>query len=202
MKNNLNPPFSLFREYVKQLIDYGKKFIIIGNINVLGWKETFSYVKEDKMWTGYNPISNFNLRNGGIGKVGCRWYTNIETEKRRIPLDLYKRYSNEYPRYNCYDAIDVAKVSEIPMDYNGIMGVPLSFIDNYCPAQFEIIAVNNDTEELKKLGVKPLGKETIELMHRNGNHSHLTANMVQLYYIENGTFKRPFARILIRKRNA
>ena len=183
-------------------MDYGKKFIIVGNINALGWKETFPYIKGEMMWTGYNPITDFVTYSGENGKVGCRWYTNIDIEKRNNPIDLYKRYSNEYPRYANYDAIDVAKVSDIPMDYDGIMGVPLSFVDVYCPAQFEIIGVSTDTEQLKVLGGKPIGEDGIALMRAQGGKAHVTPNSVELYYIKDGIFKKPFVRIFIRKRTA
>ena len=140
MKNNFNPPFSLFREYVKQLMDYGKKFIIIGNMNVFVCKEIFPYFQKDELWFGTSHVKEFKTPCGEIQKFGniC-WYTNIQHKKRNTPIDLYKRYSNEYPKYDNYDAIEVSKVSDIPMDYNGIMGVPISFIDKYCPKQFEIL---------------------------------------------------------------
>lgn len=200
MKNNFNPPFSLFREYVKQLMDYGKKFIIIGNMNAIVYKETFPYAKEDKMWTGYNPISNFNLRNGGIGKVGCRWYTNIETEKRRIPLDLYKRYSNEYPKYDNYDAIEVSKVSDIPMDYDGVMGVPITFFDKYCPEQFEIIWRGGDIEwaENECDFYTPPTAENAEKYKKQDK----TWRIQNPYLLKNETAKVVYQRIFIRKRNA
>lgn len=195
-----NPPFSLFRNYVKQLMDYNKKFLIIGNINAVGWKETFPYIKDNLMWWGFNSITNFNTKNG-VEKVGCRWYTNIGHSKRNEEIDLYRKYdTSEYIKYENYDAIDCPKVSDIPIDYNGVIGVPISFLDTYCPNQFEIIGVNNDSNILKKLGVKPIGVNGIELMKSQGGTAHLTPNSVELYFIENGKFKKPFARLLIKKR--
>lgn len=155
-----NPPFSLFREYIKQLMDYNKKFIVIGNGNAVTYKEIFPYIKENKIWYGVTMYgcqqsvfvvpdttkdTNTKLRLcDGQMKYStiintAAWFTNIPHKKRNTPLDLYKRYSNEYPKYDNYNAIEVSKVSDIPMDYDGIMGVPISFLGKYCPEQFEIV---------------------------------------------------------------
>ena len=137
-----NPPFSLFREYVAQLMDYGKKFLIIGSMNAITYKEIFPYIKNNELWLGMNWIKDFVQPNGEIKKFGniC-WYTNIDHKKHNEPLDLYRKYdATAYPKYDNYDAIEVSKVSEIPMDYEGVMGVPITFLDKYCPSQFEIVA--------------------------------------------------------------
>ena len=149
-----NPPFSLFRQYVKQLMDYGKKFIIIGNNNALTYKEIFQLIKDNKIWLGINSNKTMEFSmpmsydkwdriegNRKYGKVpAISWFTNIENKKRTEPIDLYKRYSFEdYPKYDNFDAINVDKVADIPMDYDGIMGVPITFLNNYCPSQFTII---------------------------------------------------------------
>ena len=135
-----NPPFSLFREYIKQLMDYGKKFLVIGSMNAITYKEIFPYIKDNELWLGNQNVKEFRSPNGEIKKFGnILWYTNIQHKKRNTPLDLYKRYSNEYPKYDNYDAIEVSKVSDIPMDYDGVMGVPITFLDKYCPEQFEIV---------------------------------------------------------------
>lgn len=135
-----NPPFSLFREYIAQLMEYGKKFIIIGSQNAITYKEVFPFIKEDKLWLGVSPRSmEFILPNGEKGVVNACWFTNLEHNKRHRPLDLYKHYSNEYKHYDNYDAIEVSKVCDIPMDYDGVMGVPITFLDKYCPDQFEIV---------------------------------------------------------------
>ena len=150
-----NPPFSLFREYVKQLMEYGKKFIIVGNGNAVTYKEIFPLIKENKLWLGASKgiggKFEFIAPEGYEGKFvsvknGVRmaqvnnacWFTNIGHKKRNTPLDLYKRYSNEYKHYDNYDAID-SRTEEIPMDYNGVIGVPITFLDKYCPEQFEIV---------------------------------------------------------------
>lgn len=136
-----NPPFSLFREYVAQLMEYRKKFLIIGSMNAITYKEIFPYIKNNKLWLGMNWVKDFVQPNGEVKKFGniC-WYTNIGHSRRNTELDLYKKYStDEYPKYDNYGAIEVSKVTDIPMDYEGAMGVPITFLDKYCPTQFEIV---------------------------------------------------------------
>ena len=138
-----NPPFSLFREYVAQLIEYGKEFLIIGNKNAITYKEIFPLIKNNKLWLGLSSANEFRLPDGSITKQVnglTRRYTNLEHKKRHEPLILYKHYSaDEYPKYDNYDAINVNKVAEIPCDYEGVMGVPITFLDKYNPEQFEIL---------------------------------------------------------------
>lgn len=141
-----NPPFSLFREYVKQLMEFGKKFLVVGSMNAITYKEIFPYIKNNELWLGMTWIKEFIQPNKEIKKFGniC-WFTNLDNKKHNEPIDLYRKYSNEYyPKYDNYDAIEVSKVSEIPMDYNGVMGVPITFLDKYCPTQFEIVGLCND----------------------------------------------------------
>lgn len=149
-----NPPFSLFREYVAQLMEYHKKFLIIGNQNAITYKEIFPLLQENRMWLGYgfkggathfmsryeDTASGGEHKEGMIRVSGVVWFTNLETAKRREPLILYKSYSpEEYPHYDNYDAINVNKTADIPCDYYGVMGVPITFMDKYNPEQFEII---------------------------------------------------------------
>jgi len=150
-----NPPFSLFREYVNQLIEHGKKFLILGSMNAITYKEIFRHVMVDKIWLGVNngakkfgvpdDAEKFSdIQNGkkivNMGNVG--WYTNLDVAKRHENLVLYKRYSpDEYPRFDNYDAINVDKTKDIPANYAGVMGVPISFLDKYNPDQFEIIGL-------------------------------------------------------------
>lgn len=142
-----NPPFSLFREYVKQLMDYGKKFIIVGPMNAVTYKEIFPYIKNNQLWLGQNARGGSRKGNSlsfvgydGVTKdVSSWWFANVENDRHNTPLDLYKRYSNEYPKYDNYDAIEVGKSHDIPMDYDGVMGVPISFLMFHCPEQFEIV---------------------------------------------------------------
>lgn len=136
-----NPPFSLFREYVAQLIEYNKKFLIIGNQNAITYKAIFPLIKDGKLWLGYGHPKVFVQPDGEKKSFGniC-WFTNLDVSKRHDPIVLYKTYSpKEYPKYDNYDAINVDKVAEIPMDYMGVMGVPITFLDKHCPEQFEIL---------------------------------------------------------------
>ena len=144
-----NPPFSLFREYIAQLMEYGKKFLIIGNQNTIINKDIFPYIKNNELWLGVNLVKDFVQPNGEIKKFGnvC-WYTNIPHKKRIEELVLYKEYSAEkYPKYDNYDAIEVSRTENIPMDYEGVMGVPITFLNKYCPTQFEILGVTNNTKD-------------------------------------------------------
>lgn len=153
-----NPPFSLFREYVAQLIEYEKKFLIIGTQNAITYKEIFPLLKENKMWLGYgfkgaagHFISKYqdiatagDHREGMIRVSGVTWFTNLEHKKRHEELILYKEYNpekfpNEYPKYENYNAIEVSKTAEIPVNYDGVMGVPITFMNKYNPEQFELI---------------------------------------------------------------
>ena len=155
-----NPPFSLFREYVKQLVDFDKKFLIIGNINAITYKEIFPLIMQNKIWLGYGfrrdpqfkvpdnyeeRVTRFWIDESGqkwrsFGNM-C-WYTNLEHAKRNSPYEFFFRYKDNpehYPKYDNYDAIEVSKTSDIPEDYFGVMGVPITFLDKYCPDQFEIL---------------------------------------------------------------
>ncbi len=158
-----NPPFSLFREYVAQLVEHKKKFLIIGNVNAITYKECFQLIKENKMWLGVSihsgdrefrvpdsyPLeaAGFRVDNEGhkyIRVKGVRWFTNLDYEERHEKLVLYKNYSpKEYPKYDSYDAINIDKTADIPQDYAGAMGVPITFMDKYNPEQFEILSSND-----------------------------------------------------------
>jgi len=150
-----NPPFSLFREYVAQLIEYDKKFVIVGHQNAITYKEIFPLIKENKLWLGYgfkggaghfinehyeDYATATDRKEGMIRVSGVHWFTNLDLNKRHEDLILYKTYNKkEYPKYDNYDAIEVSKTKDIPMDYAGVMGVPITFMDKYNPDQFEII---------------------------------------------------------------
>lgn len=143
-----NPPFSLFREYVAQLMEYDKKFLIIGNKNAITYKEFFPLLKDNKVWIGYNTINEFDTPSGMTKKISglTRWFTNLDIQKRHEDLIMYKDYNSvDFPQYDGYAAIDVSKVSEIPQDYFGVMGVPITFLDKYNPQQFEIIGLDRYT---------------------------------------------------------
>lgn len=150
-----NPPFSLFREYIAQLIEYDKKFVIVGHQNALTYKEIFPLIKANKLWLGYgfkggaghfinehyeDYATATDRKEGMIRVSGVVWYTNLDISKRHEDIILYKEYTpEEYPKYDNYEAIEVSKTNEIPKDYKGIMGVPITFMNKYNPEQFEII---------------------------------------------------------------
>lgn len=177
-----NPPFSLFREYVAQLIEYDKKFVIIGNKNSITYKEVFKFIKDNKIWLGYSHPNNFLNPDGTLAKLTglTRWFTNIGIPKRNEELILYKRYymteadknnpnytNPDYPKYDNYDAINVDKVSDIPVDYDGVMGVPITFLDKYTPKQFDIIKFrkgddNRDLEYTKNGGNLERERESLQ----------------------------------------
>lgn len=161
-----NPPFSLFREFVAQLVAHNKKFLIIGAKNALHYQDVFRIIKENRMWVGVTPMgrdmlfsvpsqiadkmvetgkrgSSYRVLNGQIyGRSPSIWFTNMDIKKRHEELPLYKRYTpEEYPKYDNLDAIEVSKSNEIPCDYDGLMGVPDTFLDKYNPDQFEIIGI-------------------------------------------------------------
>ena len=143
-----NPPFSLFREYIAQLIKYNKDFLIIGNMNAATYKEIFPLFKNNQVWFGNTSPKVFLTPDRTEKKFGnIVWYTNLDNEKKhcRIPLKE-KYYGNEekYPKYDNYDAIEVSKVVNIPCDYDGLMGVPVTFLSKYCPEQFELIGHDHD----------------------------------------------------------
>ena len=160
-----NPPFSLFREYVAQLIEYDKKFLIIGNQNAITYKEIFPLLKENKVWWGCGDCIRWFIVNktdtgykaklndkGELITEGARsrWFTNLDHKKRHDELICVRKYKGNdenYPKYDNYDAIEVSKVVDLPLDYKGVMGVPITFMDKYCPEQFEIVGSFNANNE-------------------------------------------------------
>ena len=210
-----NPPFSLFRQYVAQLMEYEKKFLIIGHQNAIKYKEIFPHMMQNKMWLGYGfkgGAAHFMSlyedkatagvhRKGMIRVSGVHWFTNLDIKKRHENIILYKHYTpEEYPRYANYDAIDVSKTAEIPCDYNGLMGVPITFLDKYNPNQFQIVGNTSDTDWCRSAGVASMGQETINLLRRQGNLAHVTANMNSLYIIKDGKVILPYGRLIIRRK--
>jgi hypothetical protein len=132
---------------------------------------------------------------------GVHWFTNLETKKRHEDLILYKKYTpEEYPKYENYDAIDVSKTADIPVDYYGKMGVPITFMDKYNPDQFEIIGNTCDTDWIRYAGFAPMGQSTIDNLRKQGNKAHVTANMNSPYILDNGNVVLPYARIIIQRK--
>ena len=181
-----NPPFSLFREFIALLEKYNKKYLIIGNKNAITYKETFALIKANKLWLGYNNVSTFVKPDGTEKKFGnIGWFTNLDTYIRHTELDLYKKYNEaDYPKYDNYDAINVDRVADIPCDYFGVMGVPITFLDKYNPDQFEIIGKSSDLgdmTEIRKMGNAQGGGP-------------------RFYIMKNDTPTRMYERIVIRKK--
>ncbi|MFV8470192.1 adenine-specific methyltransferase EcoRI family protein [Mycoplasma sp. SK928A] len=149
-----NPPFSLFREFIETIMECNLKFLIIGNKNAITYKEVFKYIKEDKLWLGYTNVKTFKQADGSFktfGNIG--WFTNLDVEPRHQRLVLTEKYNEEkYPKYDNYEAINIDKVKDIPYDYEGCMGVPITFLDKYCPDQFEIIDLSRYAK--KTIGTK------------------------------------------------
>ena len=174
-----NPPFSLFREFVDQIIKFDKKFLIIGNINAITYKEIFKLIKENRAWLGYNlgrGVSGFivpdhydlygteaRINEQGeriVSPNNCLWLTNLDTAKRHVDIDLTRQYfgnESEFPRYDNYDGINVNKTKDIPFDYDGAIGVPITFLHKFNPDQFEIIKFRkgDDDKDLRIDGKCP-----------------------------------------------
>ena len=218
-----NPPFSLFREFVLWLMEAEKRFIIIGNMNAVTYKEIFPLIKENRMWLG-NGFQNGNAyfrvevpRDSYADGVydestslvkfrNCCWFTNIDHGRRHQPLKLMTMAENfkhsrhkeirgrkEYIHYENYDAIEVPYTDSIPSDFDGAMGLPKSFLDKYCPEQFEIIGIA-EGDSGKELGLKPFPPELKKM--------NPSLRQGQLYYMEDGYPVKPYARILIRKKQS
>jgi hypothetical protein len=203
-----NPPFSLFREYVAQLIEYEKKFVIIGNVNAITYKDVFKLFKENRIWLGqsihsgdrefrvpdYYPLqaAGYRVDENGVKYIrvkGVRWFTNLDFKERHENITLYKQYTpEEYPRYANYDAIEVAKTAEIPYDYDGEMGVPITFLDKYNPDQFEIIGSS-----------RLIGKPMSAIAPKG---SYVAGGV--RFYLPNGdgTYQRLYDRIVIKRKGA
>ena len=198
-----NPPFSLFREFVTQLVEQKKQFLIIGNMNALHYKEIFKLLKENKLWLGesihsgdrefrvpsHYPLqaAGFRVDENGVKYIrvkGVRWFTNMDNPNRHEHLPLYKKYSpQEYPTYDNLDAIEVCKAMEIPCDYDGLMGVPDSFLDKFNPDQFELIGIPFGN----------LGKELGVTKNYRGR--------TDIAITKNGKSRCPYSRIIIKRKS-
>ena len=190
-----NPPFSLFREFVAQLVEYDKKFIIMGNVNAITYKEIFSLIKNNQVWLGYSihsgdrefrvpndyPLNASGYREDEYGNKyirvkGVRWYTNLDYKERHEDLVLYKKYNEkEYPKYVNYEAINVDKTKDIPIDYDGVIGVPITFMDKYNPEQFEIIGLG------KAGSCEFTSKRKMEILDKNGKPTGKYSTLGILY---------------------
>ena len=214
-----NPPFSLFREYIAQLIKYEKKFLVIGNMNAITYKEIFALIKDNKMWLGngfnlsmifkttyantvegnrqyvrskgYDPDKNY------VKTPAIAWFTNLDIQKRHEDMILYKHYSpEEYPKFFNFDGINIDRVTDIPMDYDGAMGVPITFLDKYNPDQFEIIGLGISNSGLE-CGVQPYMPEHKKYRKEVQKRGAVDGD---LYMMIDGIVTVPYARILIRRK--
>jgi len=218
-----NPPFSLFREYVSQLMEYDKQFLIIGHQNAITYKEIFPLIKDNRLWLGYgfpggathfysqyeDTATASDRRRGMIRISGVHWFTNLEHNKRHEDLILYKSYNpEEYPTYDNFDAIEVGKTKEIPMGYDGVMGVPITFMDKYNPDQFEIVGI---TQSWFGAATKIYPRQV--QLNTNGERSEVTKlndgaalkvdsppAQKTYYMVGDDCFVKRYARLLIRRK--
>lgn len=217
-----NPPFSLFREFITWIIEKKKQFVIIGSMNSITYKEIFPLIKDNKMWLGngfkagnaFFSIKHsseykegvYNIETGLVKFRNCIWYTNIDHGRRHDFLKLMSYENNvrfnkkmkgiEYQKYDNYDAIEVPFVDAIPSDYNGVMGVPITFLDKYNPEQFEIIG--NGQTMADELGIKPVGQKFVDEYYKQGNKGQINASWNNLVYYLNDKTIIPYQRILIK----
>jgi adenine-specific methyltransferase EcoRI-like protein len=229
-----NPPFSLFREYVAQLVEYEKKFVILGNQNAITYKEVFKLIKENLVWLGMDnggtkwfqvPLDyeimtesrkKFDDKGNKYFSMGnIMWFTNLDVSKRHEKITLYKQYtSTEYPYYDNYDAIEVSKVAEIPYDYGGAMGVPITFLDKYNPEQFEILGITQGRDEfgtrptkwyVNPRQINPDGTTSNGGKVNTGAQILLPHKPEGVYFVADnadGPLQRVYARILIKRKGA
>jgi hypothetical protein len=227
-----NPPFSLFREYLTQLMKYDKKFLIIGNVNAITYRECFKLIKDNKMWLGasihsgdreFRVPDDYPLKAAGyridkngykyIRVKGVRWFTNLDYEERHEELVLYKKYSpEEFPKYDNYDAINVDKSIDIPYDYDGVIGVPITFLDKHDPEQFDIVALGNSRQNFTPNKTYVNAKKILKdggVLNGNAINSVLaisqqTKPVDTVYYTSDNSdyIIAPYARVLIKRKEA
>lgn len=210
-----NPPFSLLNEYLLLLYKHKKKFIVMCNHNVVHYTEIFPLIKNNEIWLGYNSNKtvrfampeSYNkwdeivdgVKYGKVPSIG--WLTNLDITKRHEDLILYRTYNElDYPKYENFNAIDVERVADIPMDYYGVMGVPDTLLDQYNPEQFEILGADGIPQYADELKIGRIGEQWMKKYRESGGTGHYTANMKSLVLIRNGMPKKPYSRILIRRR--
>lgn len=197
-----NPPFSLFKEFIAQLNKYDKKFIVIGNKNSIIYKEIFNLFMENKIKYGFTDISKFLNPMGELKHFGnISWFTNLDITSKNNKLKLNKRYEdNIYYKYENFDAINIDKIKDIPLDYYGIMGVPITFLEKDYSNDFEILGLDS-TDFKDELGIKPIGEKFISDYFTQGNKGHYSPKMKTLVLYENGLAKVKYKRILIKRKD-
>ena len=228
-----NPPFSLFKEYVAQLVEHEKKFLIIGNLQAITYLEIFPLIKDNKLWLGVSihsgdrefrvpdsyPLNaaGWRVDENGVKYIrvkGVRWYTNLDHGRRHQRLECMTMADNlrfskhkeikgnaEYARYDNFDAIEVPFSDAIPSDYDGVIGVPISFLDKYNPNQFEIVGNSDDADMMSEIGVRTLGREFISAYRARGGTGHYSPGMRMLGLLEPQS-RIIYKRILIRRRRS
>lgn len=196
-----NPPFSKAGQFLDLLFQYNKKFLVIGHLNLIGYKNLFTRFKNNEFRFGYNSVNKFLTPDGDIKTFGnIYWYTNLPVSKYNKEIVLTEHYSpDKYPKYDNYDAINVDRVSQIPKDYDGVMGVPLSFVTKLCPSQFEIIGMDINTL-VGELNIKPMGEKWVTTYRQQGGTAHYSPNMHTLCFIRNGVAYVKYRRILIKRK--
>lgn len=222
-----NPPFSLFREYVATLMEHDKKFIIIGNSNAITYKEVFPLIMQNKLWLGvtrsgtgsmwFRIMDDFPVKSGQKVENGVRyqtignsaWFTNLDVKKRHEEMILVKRYTpDDYPHYDNYDAIEVSKIVDIPLDYSGVMGVPITFLGKYNPDQFEIVGITktwfggaSKTYDMQTQVSKNGATSTVSKLNDGPALRVSVPPKDKTYYIVDGEyFIQAYARVLIRNK--
>ena len=223
-----NPPFSLFREYVNQLMHYGKKFLIVGNVNAITYKEFFPYLRDDLVWLGCSihsgdrefrvpdsyPLNAAGCRVDEEGKKyirvkGVRWFTNLDYREKHEPLTLYKNYSpDEFPTLDNFEAINVDATSDIPCDYDGMMAVPITFMDKYCSDQFSIIGITQSWDGHaskiypQQIQVDKNGKESLVTKLNDGCalKIDIPPKGKTYYKVGNEMYVKLYARILVKRK--
>ncbi|HLP86730.1 MAG TPA: adenine-specific methyltransferase EcoRI family protein [Candidatus Paceibacterota bacterium] len=214
-----NPPFSLFREFMKLLVEHNKDFVIIGNKNAITYKDVFRLIKADKLWLGVShrnkgtgmffsiPNANYlenptRVKDGKVFIGGAVWFTTLDTPANHEPITLYKKYTpGEYPKYDNYDAIEVSRTKDIPVDYDGYMGVPITCLNSgYNSDQFEIIG-QGQGDLYRELTPKGLSKKFVDTYYKNGGTGSIKEDHPVLgYYDKNGKAVIPYMRIIIKRK--
>ena len=190
-----NPPFSLFREYVAQLMEYNKQFLVLGPLNAVAYNDIFRLIQSNRVWMGAGTIGNLQFNTPNYAEpmsIPVRWFTNMPTRRRNEAIKLHQKYTPEaYPTYFNYNAINVSRVAEIPVDYVGLMGVPMTFIDKYNPEQFEIVG-----QAMTSLGIE-IGVGAVLPEHKALNNDLRDGTA---YLLKDGVPIAPYVRIIVRNK--
>jgi len=201
-----NPPFSLFREYVALLMEKGKAFLVIGSQNAVSTKEVFPHIQANRLWLGITKATTFTTPDGSVKSVGTFWYTNLDHARRAEKIVMTRSYDGRYPSYDNFDAIECGKVANIPMDFDGVMGVPTTFLENYNPSQFEIVSITMRWSPLRnKTYEREPGTAPGEAHTLNGGATIKvkTAPVGKTpHRVGDSTYVKMFPRLLIRRKAA